>query len=332
MYRINSVKSLYFFVYSKTLRRWGIMIFVDGKDISNFISMEEIIYLLEEYMKEMIKNPVRIDVGLTNRKIVFTCGQSNEKNISGFRAYWRSNNPEFLDDITIVVDNNNNKIKGIVIGKELGILRTGGIGGIAIKYFSNPDAEILGIIGTGRQALAQCFAALLVRRFKKVIVFSRNQSNIDQFCNIVSSKKLNVEIIKGKSIKHVVTNSDVLICATNSTIPLFPPNWVNKGTHINTIGPKEYGKSEMCSEIADYCNYVMTDSLEQVINYPNSFFLSKHAKFNSIIDIRDFITNSSYVRKSSDITMFCSVGLSGTEVILANEIINRYTKSGSYNE
>jgi ornithine cyclodeaminase/alanine dehydrogenase-like protein (mu-crystallin family) len=302
------------------------MILLNEQDIDSVISVGEAIDLLEIYMREKVKNPTRKYINLTNSQIVLTCGQSIERNISGFRSYWRYQDSDFTDDLTIVVDDSQNKIKGIILGKQLGLLRTGAIGGLAIKYLSNPNVETLGIIGTGRQALSQCYAAMHVRKFKEIIIYSRKKNNIEKFYKKVRSKYPEVKITKGRNIKDVVSHSDVLICATNSTVPLFPSNWLKTGVHINAIGPKEFGKHEICLSVADRCEYIVTDSIEQVVQYPKPFFLKNHSSFNSLIDLRDVIVDRKFARKNWHITMFCSVGLSGTEVILADEIIERHTK------
>src|SRR5512141_691888 len=62
-------------------------------------------------------------------------------------------------------------------------LRVGSANGIAMKHLARRDCRTLALIGSGWQAGAQLMAALAVRPFKRVQVFSPRASSREAFVN-----------------------------------------------------------------------------------------------------------------------------------------------------
>jgi ornithine cyclodeaminase/alanine dehydrogenase-like protein (mu-crystallin family) len=96
--------------------------------------------------------------------------------IAGLRVYDTFEGP-IHSQVTVVWSAIDASLIGIVVGERLGEIRTGAIGGVAICHMSVPDAQVVAVIGTGRQAAMQLLAASVVRRISAVRVFSRNEAN-----------------------------------------------------------------------------------------------------------------------------------------------------------
>jgi ornithine cyclodeaminase len=224
--------------------------------------------------------------------------------------------------LVVVFDSRTGEFKGLVISKRIGALRTAAINAVAIKHMARPDAANLGILGSGFQARFHTQAALVAKQFKSAKVFSATASHREAFSKEMSSKTgLHVEA--ANSAQEVVEFADVLICATTSTTPVLEENWVKPGTHVNTIGPKFRGKSEVPYELAQKSQVIVTDSFQQVDGYSEPFFLSDTPERKRMIELSDVVAGKQKGRQSSkDITLFCSVGLAGTEVVVANEALN----------
>ncbi|HDX9692283.1 hypothetical protein P4388_01250 [Bacillus thuringiensis] len=301
---------------------------ISNNEVTKLLSIREAIELLEIFFKKnKTVTPARTYINLEKENIVLTCGDVEDDNISGFRAYWQFNNSQkFTDHITVVVDNIQNKLKGIITGNNLGFIRTGAIGGIAINYLSNKNSKILGVLGTGSQAKSQVLAALYVRSFEKVVIYSRNKENIYNFIKDIKEEHFNnIEFISASCCEEVVTQADVLICATNSKDPLFPKEWLKPGVHINAIGPKGLREHEIGIDVLDNCDFIFTDSLNQVYEYPTKTLLSISKLYNSILDLPNLLQENMIIpeRKEHTISLFYSVGLSGTEVYLGNKILEK---------
>lgn len=296
-------------------------------DILKFAQMEFIINAIERAFYEKangrLVSPPRFSLETENGNLVFTAGAATGLDkVTGFRVYdTYTNDDPGHEQLVSVFDSETGVFKGIIIGNSLGAIRTGAIGGLAIKFMSRLDATRLAVIGTGPQARIQLEAAVAIREIKQVKVYSRTKQNRMNFAQEMT-EKLGINVIPVDSPKKCVKNADIVICATNSLSPVLEMDWLKLGVHINTVGPKSIKGSEIPIGLASQSAVITTDSLEQLNAYSTPHFLVGTPYEESIVQLSDIVTGRKSGRTSDkDITLFCSVGLSGTEVVVANEIM-----------
>ncbi|MEM0156617.1 MAG: hypothetical protein QXN26_00940 [Thermoplasmataceae archaeon] len=291
-------------------------------DVAEF-GMERSISIMEKCFRERcigsFESPPRMHVELSDGQLVFTPGGSRSEHTAGFRVY-----TTFPEDhqITVVYNSAAGHLVGLVEGSLLGAYRTASIGALSIKYMSNSDSESLGIVGSGVQAFHQAIAALRVRSFSAIYVHSRNPDHLHSFAERLRIHT-DIPIYEMGSADEVVAASDVIITATRSSTPLFSPQSVRKGTHIVAVGRKSAGSSEIDPAVADKCSVLATDSPVQLENYDPPHIMAGR----SVIDLAHVVCGKHRGRFSrQDVTMFLSVGLSGTEVMLARAVLERKMK------
>ena len=259
--------------------------------------------------------------------LVFTVGGlldvEGEPNRAGFRAY--TTFPELAGDsatqLVAVWNPSNGSLLGLIIGEKLGVLRTGAIGGVAIDSLARVNATVCGIIGSGRQAEMQLLAALSVRpTLRDVRVYSRNVERRSAFAERLT-RKTGVRIAAVEAAEAAVEGAEVVICATNSPRPVIETDWLAPGCHINSVGPKQADRHELPREIAHVAALIATDSPEQLQGYSSHFLIGADCE-KHIRDLADIVTGKIFGREDNDaITLFCSTGLAGTEVIIADMLI-----------
>ncbi len=285
------------------------------------ISPGEAVEVMDRVFKEKsyghFISPPRMHMDSPDGKIVFTPGGSSLGHVMGFRVYTTFGG----DQITMVYDSRNGNLKGAVMGAYLGALRTGSIGSVSTRYMSNPDSEVLGIIGTGSQAFTQAITSASVRKFREIHVHSRDSQHRRSFAERIE-KLTGIKTFAYESSAEVARSSNVLILATTSIIPVVKSSDINQGTHIITVGKKSVNEHELDYEIAGKASVIATDSLIQLHSYDPPHFLSKVKTKNQILELSDIVSGKIPGRKNrDDITLFLSVGLSGTEVALADYIL-----------
>ena len=266
--------------------------------------------------------PPRVKVPVGGQgELVFTVGGIGEL-VAGFRAY--HNIPRKSPDgaqLTAVWDQKSGSLKGIVTGDLLGEIRTGAIGGVAVKLLARADADSVAIIGSGAQARTQLAAVAAVRKLKKVTVFSRSPERRGRFAADMG-KKLKLSIGTSASAKEAVRDAAIVICATDSTQPVIRADWIAPGTHVTTVGPKQQGQHELDPDIAISADVIATDSPAQIAAYDPLFFLRDALPMERVIDLADIAAGKRPGRTSAEeITLFCSAGLAGTEVLLADRLL-----------
>ncbi|ARM88935.1 ornithine cyclodeaminase protein [Rhizobium sp. CIAT894] len=255
--------------------------------------------------------------------LVFTVGGSlGEKPLAGFRVYETFDGAEH-SQIVAVWSADDARLKGIVLGACLGNLRTGAIGGLAIRHLSAPNARTIGILGSGAQARTQLAAAAAVRKLDRVRVYSRDAKNRAAFASEMQNA-LGLDIEPADSAREAVAEADIVISATTSQTPIIHARDLKPGVHINTVGPKTLQGYEIGLDIADAAAVLATDSPEQTRAYASPFFLAGSGNEDRMADLADIIVGKAAGRGSpGDTTLFCSVGLAGTEVVVASAILDR---------
>jgi ornithine cyclodeaminase/alanine dehydrogenase-like protein (mu-crystallin family) len=253
--------------------------------------------------------------------LVFTIGGTTGANpIAGFRAYETFGRAQH-EQLVAVWSAETGELQGIFIGTLLGEIRTGAIGGVAIRHMSAPDAAAVGVLGTGQQARTQLMAAAAVRKLQMVRVFSRNEGRRAAFARDMA-RELGMTVEASDNARAAVHDADIVICATDSTQPVLEPGWVKPGAHINTVGPKTVGGHELSIEVALNADVIATDAPEQIRAFSEPFFLNGTPAAERVVDLSSIVTGRHPVRTSGrETTLFCSVGLAGTEVVVAARVL-----------
>jgi ornithine cyclodeaminase len=105
---------------------------------------------------------------------------------------------------------------------------------------------------------------------------------------------------------------------------VLPATAFSPGCHVNTIGPKLRGASELPPELASVAAIVASDSPAQAAAYGNPFFTGR-----KLAHLGGIIAGELPGRISEgQITLFCSTGLAGTDVLLADHVLNELDLAG----
>lgn len=263
--------------------------------------------------------PSRFHLDADDGALVFTAGLDHESDVMGFRVY--ETLPDSPDDHQLVAtwDAATGAFEGLIVGHRVGTVRTGAIGGVAVDALARQDATTLGLLGSGRQAATQLAAAAVVRDLDHVRVYSPTESHREAFA-ADQADELDVEVDAVSDAEAAVRGADIVIAATASRDPVFDPDWLADGVHVSTIGPKFTHAHELDPSVAADCDVIVTDSLAQLDDYQAPFFLEGTGHRERMRELGRVLTGQAVGRESSgERTLFCSVGLAGTEVALAHE-------------
>ena len=195
----------------------------------------------------------------------------------------------------------------LIEANHLGQIRTGAASGYATDLMANPDAEVLGIIGSGFQARTQIEAIRAFRPIKSVRVWSRNTDN---------RRRLAVECsaTATDTAEEAVRGAHIVVTATNSQDPVLDDAWIATGTHINAIGSNIANRRELPAELMRRADVVAVDSLEQARIEAGDLILAD--SWANVVELHT-------VQKKYDpkrITIFKSVGL-GVEDVAAGAFV-----------
>lgn len=136
--------------------------------------------------------------------------------------------------------------------------RVGGSSGVAAKYLSREDSEVLGLLGSGWQATGQIEAMAAVRPLKLVKIFSPTEANREAFAETYS-RRLGIEVRPVASAEEAADGADILASATNSMTPTITPGMVKPGMHITSVRG-----SEIPIEVLEMADLLVVNTHEPV--------------------------------------------------------------------
>ena len=294
-------------------------------DVDRLMSHGVAVAKMEDALRELASGnliaPPRFSLDIDAGSLVFTAGAATgTEKVLGFRVYdtFRGASTD-TDQVVAVFDAEDGRLKGLVIGSRIGALRTGALGGVAIKHLANPSTPVLAMIGAGSQARSQIQSALAVREISRVLISSRTAARAERLRDELLQEYA-IECLVVASPRDAVREADIVVCATSSPTPVLESDWIKPGTHVTTVGPKLLGAQELPSDMGARCAAITTDSLAQVEAY-GRFFLTSGPPPSGLEKIVS--GNLRGRTHQDDITLYCSVGLAGTEVVLANEVLQR---------
>jgi alanine dehydrogenase len=155
------------------------------------------------------------------------------------QVYPRLNHP-----VIVLYDSAEGELKGIIVGEitcselpdNIAVtgLRTAATSAVGTDLLARPDASRLGLFGAAGQAKNHLLALMQVRRLKEVKVYSRNADNRRRFAEEMG-RVTNLNITPVTSPEEAVRGVDIVLTATNSSVPVFDGNWLRAGQHVTTI-------------------------------------------------------------------------------------------------
>ena len=155
------------------------------------------------------------------------------------QVYSRLNHP-----VIVLYDSAEGELKGIIVGEitcaelpnNIAVtgLRTAATSAVGTDLLARPDASSLALFGAAGQAKNHLLALMQVRKLKNVKVYSRNPENRKKFADEMGPVT-NLNITPVQSPEEAVRGVDIVLTATNASVPVFDGNWLQPGQHVTTI-------------------------------------------------------------------------------------------------
>lgn len=144
--------------------------------------------------------------------------------------------------IALLYDSENGDLL-CVMAYPFGTVRTGATIGLATKLFARADAEVVGMIGTGRNALSLLQAACHVRPVKSIRVYSRNAERRAGFVQKAQAS-LEIPVEAAAEAQMATRGAEIVYVATDSLTPVLQADWLLPGAFVASMGrPSEIDPS-----------------------------------------------------------------------------------------
>ncbi|MFF9778172.1 ornithine cyclodeaminase family protein [Streptomyces sp. NPDC013978] len=172
-------------------------------------------------------------------------------------------------------DDSTGALTALMDGVLLTAIRTGAAAAVASRLLAAPDSRVLGLIGTGAQAVTQLHALSLEFPLERVLVWDTDRAHRESFARRAAFIGVDVEIADPA---RIVAEADIISTATSVPVgagPVLPDGPHREHLHINAIGADLVGKTELPLSVLRRA-FVTADHPEQAFREGECQRLARH--------------------------------------------------------
>lgn len=219
----------------------------------------------------------------------------------------------------ILFDGTNGAPAAIMEGGTITAIRTAAATAVATDLLARKDADTLGIMGCGEQAHAHVEALSLVRDFKRIMVWGRDASKAEAFCEGDAR-------LTPASLEETAA-ADVICTITGASEPFFTADLLRPGQHLSVVGSSIPTTSEIDVETVARSSFFV-DFEDSARALAGDFRRALDAGAISADHIKgsigDILTGKIPGRISDDeITLFKSLGMVSEDLVSADHILEQ---------
>jgi ornithine cyclodeaminase/alanine dehydrogenase-like protein (mu-crystallin family) len=204
-------------------------------------------------------------------------------------------------------------------------LRTAATSAVATKLMARTNCNVLGVFGTGRQAVAHLSVMLSARPFTEVLICGSSPERSRTFA-AMASERFNLEV-RSVDAATCASESDVLCTCTTSATPLFDGKLLRPGVHVNAVGAFRPDTREVDDEtilrsrlVVDFYEGAPVEAGDILIPQANHVIGPEHI----LADLHEGLSGKKEIRRNdSDITLFKSVGCALEDLAAARLLLLR---------
>ncbi len=128
----------------------------------------------------------------------------------------------FLNGLVLLFDGKDGTPLALFDGRTLTALRTGSVGGAAVRALAGTDVRSLGLAGAGVQGYWQVRFACEARSFSEVRIFDVFPENAERTAERLGKDLPGISVFPCRNAEELALSSDVVITATTAKSPVFP--------------------------------------------------------------------------------------------------------------
>ena len=233
--------------------------------------------------------------------------------------------------LVLYFDGKTGETLAVIEGDLLGRIRTGATAGVAAAHMARPDADTVGIFGSGKQARTQLEAMCTVRKITEAYVYSPKEDNRESFAS-------EMQMLLGVPVRAVhrpelaAEDKDIVVTATDSAEPVLLSEWVAEGTHLSVVGSNFVGKAEIDVELVRRCEPIVVDDKEQARMEAGDLVKAVDAgvvRWSDVHELGNVVVGRYPGRhEAADVTIFKSVGAALEDLAVAKAVYDAAMAQG----
>jgi alanine dehydrogenase len=279
------------------------MLYLREEDVRSFLPMREAIGQMRSAFQALAQGKA---INQPRRRLILDTGAMLHSMAGSYQNYFGtkmySAHPRYgAHFYFLLFDAQTGNPLAQLEANHLGQIRTGAASAYATDLLANPEADTLGIIGSGFQAKTQVEAIRAVRPIKTVRVWSRDQEKRRKFAEECDAQAV-------ATAEEAVRGAQIVVTATSSAEPVLEDSWIAPGTMINAMGSNVAKKRELPGELVRRAALVAVDSLEQAKLEAGDLILND--SWANVVELKDVKPHFD----APQITIFKSLGIAVEDV------------------
>jgi ornithine cyclodeaminase/alanine dehydrogenase-like protein (mu-crystallin family) len=304
-------------------------VFTDS-DIRSLLDPTQVVEAIEaafarDYQATAVM-PVRTHVDVAGRGVllVMPCYDSAIPGLGTKLVSVFENVSQRLQANYVLLDPLSGELQALMAANYLTEVRTAATSAVATRHMVRPDARILGVFGTGRQARSHIEVLTKIRQFERVLVCgSGAERSRASAAAMASELGLAVEAADARTC---ASQSDVVCTCTSSSTPVLEGKWLRPGTHLNLVGAFQPDKREADSETMRRARIVV-ESYESALAEAGDLLIPLSegviGREQVIADLHEITSGKKVGRTAPDeITVFKNLGCALEDLVTATLAFN----------
>lgn len=221
----------------------------------------------------------------------------------------------------------------IMDGTHVTALRTAAGSALASRLLARPGASVVAVLGTGVQARAHARLMVRLAGVRIIRVAGRNPLRVQHIVDELVAAGVPAEA--ADSIEDAVRSADIVCGATHTDRPVVRYDWLQAGTHVNSVGYNAAGAGEV--DVATIANsLVVVESRSSALAAPPSGAIELRRAIDQgaldpdwVIELGEVAADPSTGRiEDSQLTLYKSVGVAVQDAAAAALVLKAAWERG----
>lgn len=156
----------------------------------------------------------------------------------------RNTDRETHQAVICVFDPENGTPLALMDGTYVTATRTAAGSALATRLLAREDARVLAVLGTGVQARTHARAIPRVRPIEEIRVAGRDRAKAEALAAEIGGMAVD-------SYEEALRGADVVAATTHAVEPVVRREWIEPGTHVNSVGLNPSGHEVDAQTVAD---------------------------------------------------------------------------------
>jgi ornithine cyclodeaminase/alanine dehydrogenase-like protein (mu-crystallin family) len=302
-----------------------VALYLSNADVARLLTVAECVGVLEDLFRQESEGLVE---NLARKRMRFgrAGGTLMGGSVLGSHAYGVRHSGH-----TLLYNTDSGKLDAVLEPGTLAWIRTGAATGLAVKHMSAENASVVGVFGTGRQAVTQIEAVCSVRPVRTVKVYGRDAERRGRFAAEMR-EKVGADVVPVGSPEECVRGSQVVVAITTAREPVFDGALLEAGTHVTAAGSNSWMKREIDETTIERAAVIAVDNLEQAkIECGELIWAAERGpfKWRDAVELHEVVSGKVNGRPSADaITLFESQGIGIEDVAASAYVLEKARAQG----